>query len=164
MPPFVRASLDLLDESLTGPADPHRTWIVSSEPASSLLGTLDALSAEDASRAPVPGARTIANHAQHELFALDLARHRLEGQDPAADWDASWGAAAVTEPMWANLRAELRRAGTELRQTIESKQTWSDVETQGLIATLAHLTYHLGAVRQLAKIVHAGAPDAPRCG
>ena len=164
MPPFVRASLDLLDESLTGPADPHRTWVVSSEPASGLLGTLDALSAEDASRAPVPGARTIANHAQHELFALDLARHRLEGQNPEADWDSSWGTGAVTEPMWANLRAELRRAGTDLRKIIESKEIWSDLETQGLIATLAHLTYHLGAVRQIARTFRANKPDAPRCG
>ena len=164
MESYVRASLDLLDESLTGPADPHRTWVVSSEPASGLLGTLDALSAEDASRPPVPGARTIAAHAQHELFALDLARHRLEGENPAADWDASWGTGTVTEPMWANLRAELRRAGTELRQTVESKRTWSDVETQGLIATLAHLTYHLGAVRQIARSFRAGRPDAPRCG
>jgi len=164
MPPFIRASLALLDESLTGPADPHRTWVVSSEPASGLLGTLDALSAEDASRAPVPGARTIAAHAQHELFALDLARHRLEGQNPEADWDSSWGTGAVTEPMWANLRAELRRAGTDLRKTIESKETWSDLETQGLIATLAHLTYHLGAVRQIARTFRANKPDAPRCG
>ena len=164
MQPFTRACLDLLDESLTGPADPHRTWIVSNEPASGFLGTLDQLSAEDASRAPVPGARTIAAHAQHELFALDLARHRLQGQNPAADWDASWGTAAITEPMWANLRAELRRAGTELRQTIESKQSWSDVETQGLIATLAHLTYHLGAVRQIARTFRAEKPTPPRCG
>jgi hypothetical protein len=164
MESFVRASLDLLDESLTGPADPHRTWIVSNEPSSGFLGTLDQLSAEDASRAPVPGARTVAAHAQHELFALDLARHRLEGENPAADWDASWGPGTVTEPMWANLRAELRRAGTELRQTIESKQTWSDLETQGLIATLAHLTYHLGAVRQIARTFRANKPDAPRCG
>jgi hypothetical protein len=164
MEPLVRASLDLLDESLTGPGDRQHTWIIGNEPASGLLGTLDALSAEDASRPPVPGARTIAGHAQHELFALDLARRRLEGENPAADWDSSWGTAAVTEPMWANLRAELRRAGTDLRQTIESKQTWSDLETQGLIATLAHLAYHLGAVRQIARTFRAGRPDAPRCG
>ena len=164
MQPYLTACLDLLDESLIGPADPQHTWVVSNEPASGLVGTLDTLSAEQASRAPTPSGRTAAAHAQHELFALDLARHRLEGQNPEADWDSSWGTGAVTEPMWANLRAELRRAGTELRQTIESKQTWSDVETQGLIATLAHLTYHLGAVRQIARTFRANKPDAPRCG
>ena len=168
MQPFITACLDLLDESLAGPADPKHTWVVSNELASGLVGTLDALSAEQASREPVPGARSAASHAQHELFALDLARRRLEGQDPAAttaaDWDASWGSGVVTEPMWANLRAELRRAGAELRKTIESKPSWSDIEMKGLAATLAHLTYHLGAVRQIARTIHAGAPDAPRCG
>jgi hypothetical protein len=168
MQPFVAACLDLLDESLTGPADPKRTWVVSNEPASGLIGTLDALSAEQASRAPTPGARSAAAHAEHERFALDLARRRLEGEDPAAataaDWDASWGTGTVTEPMWANLRAELRRAGIELRQTIESKQSWSGTDVKGLAATLGHLTYHLGAIRHIVKTLRAGAPDAPRCG
>ena len=168
MQPYITACLDLLDESLAGPADPKHTWVVSNEPASGLIGTLDALSAEAASRPPTPGGRTAAAHAQHELFALDLARRRLEGEDPAAataaDWDASWGTGTVTEPMWANLRAELRRAGAELRQTIESKQDWSDTDIKGLAATLAHLTYHLGAVRQIARTAQSGAADALRCG
>jgi len=168
MQPYITACLDLLDESLAGPADPKHTWVVSNESASGLIGTLDALTAEAASRPPTPGGRTAAAHAQHELFALDLARRRLEGEDPAAataaDWDASWGTGTVTEPMWANLRAELRRAGAELRQTIESKQDWSDTDIKGLAATLGHLTYHLGAVRQIAKSALAGVPDAPRCG
>jgi hypothetical protein len=66
--------------------------------------------------------------------------------------------------MWANLRAELRRAGAELRKTIETKETWSDADIKGLAATLGHLTYHLGAVRQIAKVVTTGVSDAPRCG
>ena len=168
MQPYLTACLDLLDESLIGPADPQHTWVVSNEPASGLVGTLDTLSAEQASRAPTPSGRTAAAHAQHELFALDLARRRLEGEDPAAataaDWDASWGSGVVTEPMWANLRAELRRAGSELRKTIESKASWSDMDIKGLAATLGHLTYHLGAVRQIARAINAGVPDAPRCG
>src|SRR4051794_29838201 len=95
MQPYVTACLDLLDESLTGPADPKRTWVVSNEPDSGLIRPLDALPAEGASRPPTPGGRTAAAHAEHERFALDLARRRLEGEDPAAatvaDWDASWG-------------------------------------------------------------------------
>jgi len=168
MQPYLTACLDLLDESLIGPADPQHTWVVSNEPASGLVGTLDTLSAEQASRAPTPDGRTAAAHAQHELFALDLARRRLEGEDPAAataaDWDASWGTGTVTEPMWANLRAELRRAGAELHQTIEAKASWSDMDIKGLAATLGHLTYHLGAVRQIARTINAEVPDAPRCG
>ena len=54
MQSYLTACLDLLDESLIGPADPKHTWVVSNEPASGMVGTLDGLSAEQASRAPTP--------------------------------------------------------------------------------------------------------------
>src|SRR5687768_5091039 len=108
MLPFVTATLALLDKTLTSPANPKVSTVVSNEPASGLLGTLDPLSAEDASRPPSPGARPAAAHAAHLRFSLDLARRRLEGEDPAAataaDWDNSWGTIPVTGPVWANLR------------------------------------------------------------
>ena len=167
-PAFIQGCLDLLDEAFAGPADPGRTWVVSNEPHSGLLGTIDAVSAEEASRPPTPGGRTVASHVDHERFALDTARRWLSGEVPNANWEESWRTSTVTEPMWFNLRADLRRAYDELRKTIESKQTWADMDLKGLAATAAHLTYHLGAIRQILKTIRTaaagGAADAPRCG
>src|SRR5262245_27831800 len=75
-----------------------------------LLGSLDKLSAADASRSTTGGA-TIAAHAQHVRYGLSLMnRWAREAGDPFADakWDEAWKVSAVDDAVWTEIRAGLR--------------------------------------------------------
>ena len=146
---------ELLFELLDGPADPKATWIVSTEPASGVLGTLRRFSAEQASRAPALGHKTPAAHAAHLLFSLELATQRLLGQNPAADWDGSWEPSTVNADDWTRLLDQIREASARLRQTIEARTAeWEPMAFKGIVATVGHTAYHLGALRQLLPSPH----------
>ena len=146
---------ELLFELIDGPADPKRTWVVSNESASGVLGTLQRFSAEQASRAPALGHKTPAAHAAHLLFSLELATQRLHGENPAADWDASWEPSSVNAEDWSRLIDQIRDASARLRQTIEIRTAeWEPLTFKGIIATVAHTAYHLGALRQLLPSPH----------
>jgi len=116
-----------------------------------LLGSLDKLSAADASRSANGGA-TIAAHAQHVRYGVSLMnRWAREGGDPFADarWDAAWRISNVDAAAWAEirdgLRAELHRWAGVLGQPRDA----SELELTGLVASIGHLAYHLGAIRQI---------------
>jgi hypothetical protein len=120
-----------------------------------LLKSLDKLSAADASRSVNDGA-TIAAHAQHVRYGLSLMnRWARQGGNPFADatWDEAWKLTTVDDAAWSEIR---RGLGDETRQWLEilqSPREVADVELTGLIASIAHLAYHLGAIRQIDKSV-----------
>jgi hypothetical protein len=146
---FNMAAVELLSELLIGP-DPKWAWIVSTEPNSGVLGVLDGVSAEQASTPPAPGRRSAAAHAGHLLFALDAATRRARGEDPQLDWDASWNTSAVTAAEWDKLRRDLRAELDRLRRVIlEHQGEWDPMALKGIIATVGHTAYHLGAIRQI---------------
>lgn len=118
-----------------------------------LLRSLDKLSAADASRSVDDGA-TIAAHAQHVRYGLSLMnRWASEGGNPFADatWDAAWKMRAVDAPAWDEIRNGLRQEAHRWLKTLGTARDVSDVELAGLIGSIAHLAYHLGAIRQIAK-------------
>ena len=118
-----------------------------------LLRSLDKLSAADASRAVNDGA-TIAAHAQHLRYGLSLMnRWASEGGNPFADatWDAAWKTSAVDEPAWSEIRGGLRAEAHRWLKTLSSPRDVTDAEFTGMIASIAHLAYHLGAIRQISK-------------
>jgi hypothetical protein len=118
-----------------------------------LLRSLDRLSAEDASQA-VDGGATIAAHAQHLRYGLSLMnRWAAEGGDPFSDatWDAAWKVSRVDDAAWAEIRAGLREETHRWLATLQTPRRVSDVEFAGMAASVAHLAYHLGAIRQIGK-------------
>jgi len=120
-----------------------------------LMRSLDKLAAADASRSVNDGA-TIAAHAQHVRYGLSLMnRWAREGGNPFADakWEEAWKLTAVDDGAWSEIR---RGLGDETRQWIEilqSPREVLDVELIGMLASIAHLAYHLGAIRQISKSV-----------
>ena len=120
-----------------------------------LMRSLDKLAAADASRSVNDGA-TIAAHAQHVRYGLSLMnRWAREGGNPFADakWEEAWKLTAVDDGAWSEIR---RGLGYETRQWIEilqSPREVLDVELTGMLASIAHLAYHLGAIRQIDKSV-----------
>jgi hypothetical protein len=118
-----------------------------------LLRSLDRLSASDASRSVNDGA-TIAAHAQHVRYGLSLMnRWATEGGNPFADaaWDAAWTMSGVDEGQWAEIRRGLNEEAHRWSGVLRTPRQIVDVELCGMIGSIAHLAYHLGAIRQIDK-------------
>jgi hypothetical protein len=151
----LHASLPRLFAELTdGPPADAAYMLNGGDPG--LLRSLDRLSAGQASRAPAPGAASIAAHVDHVLYGLDLMNRWSDGEaDPfsSADWTASWRRGTVTESEWAILRERLGHATRRWRQALETPRTMSLLELNGVIASVAHLAYHLGAIRQIDRSI-----------
>ena len=120
-----------------------------------LLGSLDKLSAADASRSVNDGA-TIAAHVQHVRYGLILMNQwASDGGNPFADamWDEAWKTCRVDDAAWREIRNGLRDEAERWARALESPRRVADVELTGMIASIAHLAYHLGAIRQINKDV-----------
>ncbi len=145
----LRSLLMVLDEAYDGPADPRGTWFTNNALDSGVLGTLRGLSAADASRAPFPGARSIAAHANHVRFSLGISTRWLRGETPDDDWSRSWAVETVDEPAWSELREGIERGYHALRDVVEAREEWDELRLAGAAGAIAHAAYHLGAIRQL---------------
>jgi hypothetical protein len=118
-----------------------------------LLRSLDKISAADASRAVNDGA-TIAAHAQHVRYGLSLMNQwASSGGNPFADatWDKPWKTSHVDESVWKEIRDGLGYEAHRWLTALNTPREVTDVELTGMIASIAHLAYHFGAVRQISK-------------
>jgi hypothetical protein len=157
---FVRSLTDLLEEVHVSAPNPRSTWMTSNEPDSGFLGTLSGITAEDASRAPAPGMNTIAAHAEHLRYSLSLANRAFRGENAyaTADWAGSWRTQTVDAEAWERLREGLRGEHTRLLEAIRTRPEWTDpMIFQGSLALIGHAAYHLGAIRQLRRLLTGAA-------
>ena len=118
-----------------------------------LQRSLDKLSPAEASASINQGA-TIAAHAQHVRYGLSLMNlWAKDGGDPFANarWDEAWTVGAVDAPAWDEIRNGLREETRRWLEALQSPREVSGIELAGMIASVAHLAYHLGAVRQIGK-------------
>jgi len=118
-----------------------------------LLRSLDTLTAAQASRSANGGA-TIAAHAEHVRYGLSLMnRWAAEGGNPFADaaWDAAWALSSVDEAAWREIRTGLANEAHRWLQRLRAPREMSDIDYSGVVASIAHLAYHLGAIRQIAR-------------
>jgi hypothetical protein len=141
----------LLSELVRGAPQGGGAFILNSGDAG-LLASLDALTAADASRSVNDGA-TIAAHAEHVRYGLSLMnRWAREGGNPFADarWDEAWKTSTVDEGRWQHIRDGLRRETDAWLKVLGTRPARNDLELSGLISSVAHLAYHLGAIRQIA--------------
>jgi hypothetical protein len=120
-----------------------------------LFGALDTLSAEAASRSVNSGA-TIAAHVQHVRHGLSIMnRWAAEGGDPFADrsWDDAWVISAIDEQQWTEMRAGLREESERWLVTLRTRRTTTRYGLAGMIGSIVHVGYHLGALRQIEKSI-----------
>ncbi len=156
---FVESLLTLFDEGYVGPADSKGTWFVDNEPDCGFLGTVEKLSAKDASRGF--GEFSVAAHANHLRYSLELANRAFRGENPyaSADWKGSWNIREVDEGEWKKLKASLRREYEDFRSAIAAGIKWDDpLFLTGTLGQLAHGAWHLGAVRQLLSALKGLSP------
>ena len=149
-PVLVRLFSELVD----GAASDGNAFILNSGDAG-LLRSLEKISAVDASRSVNDGA-TIAAHAQHVRYGLSLMNQWAdEGGNPFANakWDEAWKTRAVDAASWDEIRNGLRDEAQRWLRALASPRDAADVEVTGMAASVAHLAYHLGAIRQINKDV-----------
>jgi hypothetical protein len=118
-----------------------------------LIQSLAKLSADDASKS-VGGGATIAAHALHLRFGLSLFnRWAADGGDPFSDasWDAAWKTSAVDEPKWREIQEGLREECARWLDVLEVPRQGDEIALTGMIASVVHLSSHLGAIRQIGK-------------
>jgi hypothetical protein len=138
----------LFGELVDGP--PGKECFILNPGDAGLLRSLDKLSADAASQSTQGGA-TIAAHVEHLRYGLSLLNRWSRGENPwaDADWSQSWRISKVSDADWKRLRGEL---GGEIRswsKALREPRDMDGTELNGVIASVAHLAYHLGAIRQI---------------
>jgi hypothetical protein len=115
-----------------------------------LLASLDRLSAPGASTV-APSGSSIAAHVQHMSYALSLMNRWAKGENPwaSADWSASWKRTQVDDAQWQTIREELRAQTSNWMEMLKTSRTVDAADLGGLIGSVAHLAYHMGAIRQI---------------
>jgi hypothetical protein len=150
--PEIGASLTrLFSELVDGPSD--RDAFILNSGDTGLMRSLDKITATDASRSVNAGA-TIAAHAQHVRYGLSLMNQwAREGGNPFADakWDEAWKISDVDTARWEEIRNGLRGEAQRWLEVLGTPRDLSKVELTGMISSIAHLAYHLGAIRQINK-------------
>ena len=126
-----------------------------------IIDSLDRLSAADASHL-VNNGSSIAAHVAHVAFYANVINRVAEGENPwdGADWTAAWKKPLVSAAEWEKIKRELV---DEHRKWLTINQEPREVTTSELtylVASIAHLAYHLGAIRQMDR--HSRGPGASR--
>lgn len=121
----------------------------------SLLDSFSGLSADEASRPIVPGGTSIVGQVRHVRFYLRILSDYMNGQrHDKIDWKGSWQPSTADEGEWAELRSGLAEDYQELRDRFEHVTDWNDERRLGgALAIVAHTAYHLGAIRQIARVI-----------
>lgn len=137
--------LAVLREAFEGSTQPW-SYFTDGPADAALLGTLAKLTAAQASQ-PIGGS-SIAAHVHHVRFGLGASAAWIDGDRSPRDWQESWQVKTVDDAAWSRLQQELRKGYLELRQAIESHAASGAEAAGGALAALAHIAYHLGAIRQ----------------
>ncbi len=148
----ISAALALLFSELAdGAARGGSAYILNSGDAG-FLRSVDRLSAAEASQSS-PGGATIAAHVQHVRYGLSLMnRWGRDGSNPFADakWDEAWQTTTVDDAAWAEIRDGVRAEARAWGDVLRAPREVDADGLNGMLASIAHLAYHLGAIRQIA--------------
>ena len=140
----------LLTELIDG-ASPHAGWVLNpNDPG--LLDTLRGLSAEEASRAPVDGQKSIAAHASHVHYGIELLNRWADGEEnpfATADWDSRWQQQTVSDEEWQDRLNALQLDAHRWIAATQEPREWDEIAFTGTLASAAHLAYHFGAIKQM---------------
>jgi hypothetical protein len=115
-----------------------------------LLRSLEQLSAAAASARSTGGA-SIAAHIEHLRYGLSLMNRWAAGENPFkdADWTLAWRITTVDDAEWKSLRDALAAEAMSWWEVLRVPRVVSAAEFNGMAGSIAHLAYHLGAIRQI---------------
>jgi hypothetical protein len=143
---FANNILVLLEETFSNPQGYYLD-----QSSGGLMGTLDKITAEQASSSFKPGMTTIAGHVFHSDFYLsNVVVQSLCGQEVGKlDWDQSWVLKTVDELEWNKLKQDLHETCQTVLELVKARETWDDQPITDAMVGLAHTAYHVGAIRQM---------------
>ncbi len=140
----------LFNELVHGSSDPGARTFILNQTDTGLLASLDHLSAAEASA--TQGGASTAAHVDHLRYGLSLLNGWAAGSYPpwpAMDFTESWRRTAVTDAEWQQLREDLRRETSAWLAALHQHRAVTDVEAGWVAGSVAHLAYHMGAIRQI---------------
>ena len=149
---------NLLSELLDGPA--ADVAFVLNPGDRGLLKSLAALSSTQASRVPDGGGSSIAAHVEHVRYGLELLNRWARGDQNAfanANYAASWRRTHVTDDEWQARIEQLRREAAAWREQVLRPRELDETEATGAVASVVHLAYHMGAIRQMDRALRGPA-------
>ncbi len=152
---MVDQVLGVLSEAFEGPRE-NWSYFTDSGRESGLFGTLERLDAQTASR--ILGRTSIAAHVNHVIFGLHASARWIEGNRTTHKWDESWSVSTVDNPAWTQTKERLRTAYRDMRRAMEIFAMESEEAMAGAVGALAHVAYHLGAIRQKVSFATAASP------
>lgn len=117
-----------------------------------LVRSLEKLDGAAASRTNATGS-SIAAHVDHVRYGLSLLNRWAAGEDPwsDADWSASWRKTVVSDAEWKQRVAALRDEAAGWANALAEPRDVNETELSGIIGSIAHVAYHLGAIRQMSS-------------
>jgi hypothetical protein len=157
--PWIQGILDILQEAVEGGAPGQGTSFLDGTATDGtgnhgLIATLAALRADQASD-PTALGLSVAAHAAHMAFHLEVGVRWGQGERGPFNWKGSFGSGRVTPEEWIAIQARVKAAYEALRAL--AKQPNPDEPSEdtagGLAGASAHVAYHLGAVRQTIKLL-----------
>lgn len=138
--------MELLRETFEGALPGQGTQYLDHD--SGIRATLSKLTAEKASRR-FEGRPSIASHVRHMNFHLRVTAEWIQGDQSRRDWVASFEPQTVTEAEWLRLQKDLEDTRAEVVRTLKGLSPERFLEEGAGLGSVAHLAYHLGAIRQL---------------
>jgi hypothetical protein len=148
MASFARKTMQTVFELLEETFEQHHGIYL--DKGTSLFETLDAISAEEASRPVSETCASIAAHVEHTRFYIEVMEEVLSGNDHGNwDWGDIWRRVeAVTPEEWEASKQGLREAYQRVLKRIQSLEPWEGEDDIGVaLAILTHSAFHLGQIR-----------------
>ena len=137
---------ELLRETFEGARPGEGTQYLDHD--SGIRSTLRRLSAEQASHRH-GNHPSIAAHVRHMMFHLRVSHEWIMGDTRKRDWLASFEPQAVTDAEWRQLQQQFEATREEFLRVMRSLPAEKLVAEGAGMGSIAHLAYHLGAIRQL---------------
>ena len=146
---FLKSIAYLLHETFEG--SPEGQGSAYLDHGVGIFSTLEKLSAEDVSRAV--NSTTVAAQTEHAKFYLDRLCEFMNGRTEKVNWEQSWLIETVNPDEWNALRDGVRKSYEGALRCFAEIEDWNEDNVGMAMGMLAHTAYHLGAIRQIAKVV-----------
>jgi hypothetical protein len=152
----VKGILEILREAFEGGRPGEGTGFVETTKKdgsrnSGVFATLEGLTAAQASQ-PTALGTSVASHAAHVAYHLEVTVRWMKGDRGPFDWAGSFEPGAVDNAAWAAMRTRVRAAYDGLAAKAALTTEWDEDAAGSIAASVAHAAYHLGAIRQIAKL------------
>lgn len=120
------------------------------EEGSSLLQTLDGVSAAEASIRVGGKCGSLAAQVAHVTQYIEAAEHMIRtGEDVPTDYSVIWRTVErVDDAEWQRLKESLKTAYERVHAYLSGVETWHPGNIGGAMIILVHSVYHLGEIRQ----------------